>query len=278
MNPRRVCIVALFLVFSCAFSASAAVYYPPTVYVKPDPSYQTSQAIGSILSSLITLSQKNAQAKREAKQQQELQNIISNIRQQIRNTAKIEADYMAECAGKYGVPQTIKAAMALLNNNGIYSEVASKNNTHFLYCERQMPGTPKVEFLYALDREYGQCRVSVSIPELNLEERQSSMFSEPRPRTLAENVSEYLGLATTEQIVNKNGKTGIIVNNVVRGGIADSAGIKQGDMISQIDTYPLRDQSIEQIVSYIANRISQKARISVKVVRGSSTNLANIQF
>ena len=278
MNARRVFVIAFLGIFLCTFSASAAVYYSPTVYVRPDPTYETYQAIGTILGSLINQSNKNAQARREAKQKQELQDIIANIRQLINKTAKNEADIMAKYAGEYGVTQTIKAAMTILSNQGIYSEVSSKDNTHFLYYERQISGSPKIEFLYALDREYGQCRVSVSIPDLNLQERQSSMFSEPRSRTNADNVSEYLGLVTAPQIVSKDGNFGIIVNDIVKGGIADFAGLKQGDMITEIDTYPLKDRSIEQVVLYISNRISQKARLNIKFIRGSSISLANIQL
>lgn len=277
MKLRRIFLITLF-VFLCPIAASAAVYYPPTVYVRPDPSYQNSQAIGNLLSALIQASNQNAKAEREAKYQRELQNIIKGVRQQMKERARNEANYVAKAASEYGVTPVIKTMIEYLNKQGMYSEVGSKNNTDYLYYENQAKDLPKVVWLLAFDKEYNQCRVSVSIPELNLEERHSTMFTESRPISLPQTVSEYLGLVTSNQIVGKNGHYGLIVNDLTRGGIADSAGIKRGDMITQIDTYPLKGRSIEQLTSYLVNRITQKAHVSIKVVRGKSVNYANIQF
>ncbi len=277
MGIRRFFIFAFFL-FICPFSASAAVYYPPTVYVRPDPSYQNSQALGNLLSALIQASNQNAQAERDAKQQRELQNFINGVRQSMKEMARNEANFYAKSASEYGVPTVIKAMIEYNNKKGIYSEVGSKNNTDYLFCENQVKDLPKVVWLIAFDKEYNQCRFNISIPEWNLEERHSTMFTEPRQTSYPQSVSEYLGFVTSNQIVGKNGHFGLIVNDLTRGGIADSAGIKRGDMITQIDTYPLKGRSIQQLTSYLVNRITQKARVSIKVVRGKSVEYANIQF
>jgi hypothetical protein len=280
LRPKFVALILLLSIVLFPSCGLAKVYYsgPQTFYVRPDPYYQTGQAIGNLLSALFQSSQQKVQAEQEAKRQQEIANFIANIRNQMRLTAKKEADFVANCVGQYGITNSIKGIMTMLVEQGFYAEAASKDGIEYLYWENEVPGASKIGYLYALDRGYQQCRVSVSIPYLNLEERQSSMFTEPRPQSIAQAVSDYLGLSTSTQIVGKNGHFGFTVLDVARGSIAHSAGIQPGDMISQIDSYPLKDRSIEQVVSYIANRVSQGARVNIKLVRKGKVSYANVQF
>jgi len=277
---KLIVLTSLLVAFFCPSIGLATVYYtgPQTFYVRPDPYYQTGQAIGNLLSAMIESSRQKAQAEQEAKRQQELQNLITNIRYQMQQAAKREADFVAKCVEEYGITPSIKGLMTAIIDQGSYAEASSNNGVEYLYWEKVIPGASKIEYRYAFDREYQQCRVSISIPDLGLEERQSSIFTEPQPQNNAKTVSEFLGLSTSPQIVGKNGHYGLTVTNVVNGGIAESAGILPGDMITQIDSYPLKDRSIEQVISYITNRASQKSRVSIKVVRAGKVSYANIQF
>jgi len=78
---KLIVLTSLLVAFFCPSIGLATVYYtgPQTFYVRPDPYYQTGQAIGNLLSAMIESSRQKAQAEQEAKRQQELQNLITNI-------------------------------------------------------------------------------------------------------------------------------------------------------------------------------------------------------
>jgi hypothetical protein len=93
--------------------------------------------------------------------------------------------------------------------------------------------------------------------------------------SLIESVEEYLGIVISAKRTREEGFT---ILEVAPGGLSDFAGIQKGDILTKIDTYDLKEQDIERIMSYIALRVKHKAVINAALLRDGQVKAIKMQL
>ena len=265
--------VFVLLIFSS--TASASVYYatPPTVYVQPDPSYQTGQAIGNLLGALIQGA--NQQAEQEKRQKQ-----IEELRFQLNGLAKSEAIYMKEAVEQGKVKELWDGLQNFIYSQEMCNPVLNNSNGIFTISYlKDLGGGAKMFREYAINTQNNQCRCIIKVSPFNIEvasAQQINIQQQPQKQvSLTEAVGNYLGIVTSTE---KTLEGGFRILSVAPGGISEFAGVREGDVLVKIDTYDLKDIGIERIASYIALRYQQKQSIKVTVLRNGLNNIFNIQL
>lgn len=265
--------VFVLLIFSS--TASANVYYatPPTVYVQPDPSYQTGQAIGNLLGALIQGA--NQQAEQEKRQKQ-----IEELRVQLNELAKSEAIGMKQAIEQGKVKELWDGIQSFVYSQEMCNPVLNNSNGIFTISYlKDLDGGAKMFREYAINTQTNQCRCIIKVSPFNIEAgsvQQINIQQQPQKQvSLTEAVGNYLGIVTSTE---KTPEGGFRILSVAPGGISEFAGVRQGDILVKIDTYDLKDIDIERVASYIALRYQQKQSIKATVLRNGANKVFNIQL
>ena len=90
-----------------------------------------------------------------------------------------------------------------------------------------------------------------------------------------DSISNYLGIVISRE---KTKEGGFELLEVLPRGLARSAGIQEGDILTKIDTYELKEHGIERVAAYIDLRIKQKAIIKVTILRGNQSKIIEMQL
>ena len=276
--------ITLFLLLLLVPHAWAKVHYPPspTIYYESPSATFWGNFLGTLLGNVLASNRAESQRKMEQKlaierqKNAELQISIERQRlgKKLENTCKQLADDFAVRVAERGKNALTDVAERM---GHIGLEKNFVQNGEVIILIGKDPAT-REELAFFYNPNYGKVLVAMTNPEAGVLAFMDSEIPYRSQHDLKQVIFEYLGLTVSPRIVSKNGHFGIIVVDVVGQGIAGSAGITPGDMITQIDTYPLKDRSVEQVTSYIANRIAQKSKTNIKIVRGDSVGYVSVQF
>lgn len=268
-------ITALLLVFLCSSAACATVYYanPTTVYVQPDPSYQTGQAIGNLLGALIQGANQHAEQKKLQKQIEELRVKLSEL-------ATSEAKSMKEAVEQNKVKELWEGLQNFIYSQEMCNPVLNNSNGIFTISYlKDLGGGTKMFREYAINTQNNQCRCVIKVSPYNIDVasvQEINIQRQPQKQvSVTEAVGNYLGIVTS---IEKTSECGFRILSVVPGGISEFAGVRQGDILVKIDTYDLKDIDIERVASYIALRYQQKQSIKATVLRNGANKVFNIQL
>lgn len=268
-------------ILCCAFLLSTAnvvfadVYYatPPTVYVRPDPSYETGQAIGNILGNLIQgLSNQASEAQRQ-KQIKETQNNLQEI-------AVEEARFMKTMIESGRMEELLHAMEKFIYATEMCTPVKDARDGIFsMSYIKDIGDGVKMYREYAINTNTDQvrCVIRVSPYGIDVASVENITLPEPQPAqmTLTQAVGQYLGIVTSTE---KTPEGGFTILEVVPNGLSDFAGVKPGDILTKIDTYDLKEHDIDRVAAYIALRYRQKQVIRATVLRDSKQQVIQIQL
>ena len=255
----------LILVFPC-FS-KAEVIYPQnqTVYVSPNPYYETGQAIGNFLSALITASQQEAQEK-------QIQETLEKINSDLKIYTQKEVFAFANLISRDGKRNAMNLLDNMIYQNGYRSEKGNSNGIEYTaYAFQPVNDTncPYLVLEYSINSNTKQCRVVASYPDFNINQVAVENYIEPQPIiTVTQSVGDRLGIITSEE---KTVEGGFRIIEIKLGGTADLAGLKTNDIIIKIDNYDLKGYTLDRVASYVDMRCKQHALLRCTVVRQGLT-------
>lgn len=266
-------IILLFILLFSSVSYAEVIYVPNnTVYVAPDPYYQMGQTLGMVLRSMMD-------ASREKKAQEEMGKILNEVQGHLQTVASDEVGNLASSINQYGIKQTMDRLNHFLYQSGYPSENRDSDGIIYIayaFKPNQNSDCPDFIYEYSINTNTNQCRVITSIPTLKLQGLAISHYTEPQPQlTLAESVSQRLGVMTTEK---KTEEGGFAILEISPGGIAEIAGFKEGDVLVKLDTYDMKDYSLDRIISYIDMRFKQKATVKCTVIRQGVKQVISVKF
>ncbi len=255
--------------------ASADVYYatPPTVYVQPDPSYQTGEAIGNLLGNLIQGINQQASAEKQRKQIEEARNNFQELANEEAKSMKhmIENGQIEELW--YQLEKFIYSTEMCNPVKDVSGGIMSMS-----YLKDYGDGS-KMYREYAINTNTNQCRCIIKVSPYDIEVvgLEDLVFPKPQPpqMTLTQAVGQYLGIVTS---IEKTPEGGFTILDVVPGGLSDFAGVKTGDILTKIDTYSLKEHDIDRVAAYIALRYRQKQVIKATVLRDGKPHVIQIQL
>ena len=246
---------------------------PPTVYTRPDPSYEAGQAIGNLLGALIQGANKQAEQEKQRKQ-------IEELRVQLNELAKSEAKNMKLAIEQGKVKELWEGLQKFIYSQEMCNPVSDNSNGIFTisYLKDFGNGT-KMFREYAINTQTDQCRCIIKVSPFNIDVasvQEINIQRQPQKQvSLTEAVGSYLGIVTS---IEKTPDGGFRILSVIPGGISDFAGVRQGDILVKIDTYDLKDIDIDRVASYIALRYQQKQTIKATVIRNGANKTFNIQL
>lgn len=268
---------AFILFFVLQIPAFADVYYtgPPTIYVRPDPGYQTGQILGNLLGALLHNANQRAEEERQRKLiQEERERLIDEIQVKIKGVSLGEVDFMKKMLENGRGVDMFRAIESFIYSHEMCTPIKdSSNGIASISYLKELDGGVKMFREYAVNTNTNQCRCLIRIAPFNIEE--ASVESYERPLSSVESIGKYLGTAISPQ-KTKNG--GFEVLEVLRGGLSDLAGIKKGDILIKIDTYELKELDADRLAAYIALRYNQKQTIRATVLRGGEPLRVEIQL
>ena len=152
-------LVCICFTFISPVSADVYYAYPPTVYVQPDPSYQTGQAIGTILGALI-----------RGAQNQETSKNLAIVREKLKKVAIDEANGFASLVSEQGIDNTARILNSFASDkNFMHNDNFASDAYYFRMIQPLEDGTGFV-YEYAIKYRYNECEVKVSYPPANIVE------------------------------------------------------------------------------------------------------------
>lgn len=272
---RKAITILIFVLLIFSATACADVYYatPPTVYVQPDPYYQTGQAIGSLLGALIQGANQQAEQEKQRKQ-------IEELRVQLNELTKSEAIGMKQAIEQGKVKELWDTIQSFVYSQEMCNPVLNNSNGIFTISYlKDLDGGAKMFREYTINTQTNQCRCIIKVSPFNIEAVSVQQINiQPQPQkqmSLTEAVGNYLGIITS---IEKTPEGGFVILGVTPGGISEFAGLIEGDVLVKIDTYDLKDIDIDRVASYIALRFQQKQSIKATILRNGSNKVFNIQL
>lgn len=267
--------IATLLLLCSAPMASANVYYayPPTVYVQPNPGYQAGQALGNLLSALIQSSkEKSAQAKQ--------QKLIEDIRSNMRSVAQSETKFMKSMIEQGRGVELLNGIEKFIYSTEMSTPIKDNSNGIISISYLKDIGNNVRMFReYAINTNTNQCRCVIKVAPYDIQESSIENLVNPQKVQQQQNdtqaLGKYLGIVFSTQQTPDGGYQ---VTKVIPNGRAYAAGFQEGDILTKVDTYKLKDHSLGEIASYVASRQQQKAKVSGIVQRSGMDFLVEIQF
>jgi hypothetical protein len=270
-----VCVlVAVFIL--CPQLVYAEVYYPPTIYVRPDPSYQTGQAIGSILGALIQRSQLESAEREREKAEREFQENKRKIQQYFDTTTRQETADIVKAISNMGLEATWNAMSNLGYDKGLTPYKNVSNGIATISITENLDGGLQIFREYSINLNTQQCRCVLRLSPIGVE----SVYVEPFylsqiDSSPTKTVGNYLGLVASAE---KTKEGGFAILDVVPGGLSEFAGIKKGDILIKVDTYNVKDFDIERVAAYVEQRTKQKAVVKATVLRDGQSIIIEMQL
>ena len=255
--------------------AYADVYYatPPTVYVRPDPSYETGQAIGNLLGNLIQgLSQQSSEA--------QCQKQIAETQKNLQEIAIKEAQFMKSMIESGRLDELLHVMEKFIYSSEMCTPVKDARDGIFsMSYIKDMGNGVKMYREYAINTNTDQVRCIIRVSPYGIDVPRVEDLTPPQPQkpqmSLTQAVGQYLGIVTS---IEKTPEGGFTILEVVPNGLSDFAGVKTGDILTKIDTYDLKEHDIDRVAAYIALRYRQKQVIRATVLRNGESKVIEIQL
>jgi hypothetical protein len=272
MKRTHYALVLAFMLIGCSTSY-ADVYYatPPTVYVRPDPSYQMGQTIGNLLGAMIAGA--NQRAEQEARVERERE-ILQQIQSNIDNFVRSEATSLGAAISEYGPQPIWDYLINQVYSSGFTPYTNVSNGIATLEYSKHYNDGSQMIYEYSINTLSQQCRSVVTISPIGMQASSTSSYTPPQRQT-SEIIGEYLGIVVS---LEKTKEGGFMVLEVVPNSLSDFAGIQKGDVVTKIDTYSLQEHDIERIASYINLRREHKATIKATVLRDGQAKIIEMQL
>ena len=268
-------LLAIVITLTLAPVVQADVYYatPPTVYVRPDPSYETGQAIGNILGNLIQgLSNQSSEAQRQKQ--------IAETEKNLQEIAIKEAQFMKTMIESGKIDELIYTMEKFIYSSEMCTPVKdARDGILSMSYIKDIGDGVKMYREYAINTNTDQVRCIIRVSPYGIDVAGLENLTLPQPQqpqmTLTQAVGQYLGIVTS---IEKTPEGGFTILEVVPNGLSDFAGVKAGDILTKIDTYDLKEHDIDRVAAYIALRYRQKQVIRATVLRDGKPKVIQIQL
>jgi membrane-associated protease RseP (regulator of RpoE activity) len=272
-----VCVLTVFSMFAPQL-VYAEVYYPPTIYVRPDPSYQAAQGIAALLGALI-------QGANQRKSQQEYEQWVQQTQGRMNELAKGNTDFLRGSIEQNGIDATFNYLHDFLYSEG-FTPSANISNGIAAITTTSIEGDVQYWAEHSINMNTQQCRTVIKLSPPGLQAVSVSPFTLPQPQAsensantgssfIVEYVGKYLGVVTSTE---KKQEGGFEVLDVAPGGLSEFAGLRKGDILTKVDTYDLKDFDIDRVAAYIDMRRQQHAAIKATVLRDGQSKIIEMQL
>jgi hypothetical protein len=276
-----VCIFGVVIAF-CPQVVDADVYYhyqtPNRIYVGPDPYTQ----LGHLLGAMIQSSNQRAAQQKQEKLRKEIQATIDK-------NAQDDVSAMIKIASSDGVYGLWSAMEQVAYSAGAtpYKNIAEGIAT--LSYAQEIENGIQIFREYSININTQQCRAIIKLLPIGMQsvyvsyypssvqeqfQNQAQAYADAQNNPVV-SVGKYLGITTSSE---KTKEGGFSVLNITTGGLSDFAGLKEGDILTKIDTYNLKDFDLERVASYVDLRRKNKAVIKVTILRGGESKIVEIQL
>lgn len=148
------------------------VYYPPTIYVKPDPYSQAAQGIGALLGALI-------QGAQQAKSQQEYEKWVQQTQTNLNELANGVTSFMRNSIGVNGVEATFNHLHNVLYSDGFTPSVNVSNGIAAI-TTTSVEGNSQFWSELSINMNTQQCRTVIKLSPSGIQAVSVSAFTMPQ--------------------------------------------------------------------------------------------------
>lgn len=274
-------ITALILTPMAAFASPPGPpprgHYPPPP-PPPHPRYDHNDrwgdvaigcGIGLLLGAMI-VSNNSEQEQAEAQAKAAREKKVAEIRQLAKDNAGLELDHALELTAISGEDSALKTISEGWQSKGRTAFLDDRNGTANLKVTG-FDHNLKIEYIFR--RSESNVTVRVSEPEYQIAEERSAKYHVPIP---AMPTQKFAGFDISDKDRVPTG--GVVARNVAPNSPAAMAGLLNGDVITKIDVYDMKNFDCNRINAYIEGRAALHAPIKITFTRGDKTISAQVQL